>query len=127
MITEQDKGVTATSAAIVRVAVDIANTTNVSRSEAMKLLATACGWLQIVKAARGLVLSEYTDGMRDGDSRPWWGYIYDGMTLECVVCGASTPGLDDGKTTDAQTFAAMKHLEDCPAMRLDAAVRQATR
>lgn len=113
-------------AAIVREAVDIANSTNVSRSEAMELLATLYGWLQIVKAARGLVLSEYTDGMLPGDSRPWWGYIYDGMTLECVVCGTSTPGLDDGKTTDAQTFAAIRHREGCPAVRLDAAVKGET-
>jgi hypothetical protein len=60
-------------------------------------------------------------GWKDTDGMPWWGYIYDGMTRECAVCGASVPGTDE--TPDVETFAAMRHREGCPAMRLDDAVR----
>ena len=73
----------------------------------------------IYEAARALVAYVQDDG------EPWWGYVYDGMTLECAVCGASVPGTDE--TPDVETFAGMRHRSDCPAMQLDKAVREGER
>jgi hypothetical protein len=76
----------------------------------------------IVEAARTLVGGDFPcEEWGHKRTAPWWGYVYDAVTLECAICEASTPALDDGK--DAEHFATMKHKDWCPAVALDAAVK----
>ena len=73
---------------------------------------------RLLEAARALVTGE------QGDDEPWWGYLDDGFLMCCIGCGAVERRYSwtTIPPTPEPTFADLAHDEDCPAMRLDAAV-----
>lgn len=62
------------------------------------------------------------------DDEPWWGYLDDGFLMCCIGCGAVKRKYSwtTIPPTPEPTFADIEHDADCPAMRLDKAVREET-